>query len=140
MAAEFMEGSVLTRTSKDYKRHHAVFNNFRETLQECDDPGEFFEYCHNDIQRTQEVVLFIKYLYSVRGYRGSSITATLCGLGYCLELLGVDSKFLHTESSRRAIRACGRNPDEAREHHAKRVSRDKDPATGTILQHVRSLY
>ena len=135
-----MEGSVLTRTSKDYKKHHAVFNNFRETLQESDDPGEFFEYCQNDIQRTQEVVLFIKYLYSVRGYRGSSITATLCGLGYCLELLGVDSKFLHTKSSRRAIRACGRSPDEVREHHAQRIHRDKDPATGTILQHVRSLY
>ena len=135
-----MEGCVEPKTRGDYLRHHRVFNNYRGTLpQECD-PGAWFELCLDNRQRTQEMVLFIKYLYRDLGYRGQAVSSLIPGIVYCLDLAGEDSGFLKSTMVRRAVKACGRTPEESRASNILVSAREKEPVTGDIVREVRTLY
>jgi len=136
-AASFLSGSVKKRTHKEYHRKLELLNSYRLTLSEEVDPGEYFQWCNSEEHKAQELVLFIRHLYTSEGKRESEVTSVLSGISYCVDLAGYDSAFLHSKAARRAVKACCRSSAESREHNSKRLSRDKDPVTGNILGCVR---
>ena len=136
-AANFLSGSVKKRTHKEYHRKLELFNSYRLTLSEDVDPGEYFQLCASEEQRTQELILFVRHLYTFEGKRESEVTSILSGISYCVDLAGYDSTFLHSKAARRAVKACSRSSAESRDYNSKRLLRDKDPVTGTILGSVR---
>jgi hypothetical protein len=131
---------VARGTESNYRKSFLLYQEYRATLPQDSDPGEFFESCLSENVRVQELILFVRHLYSERGLREEKVAAVCTGMAYCISVAGHDASFLSSELAKRARRACGRSAEEARAKNQAKLALDKKPVTPSLLERIRSLY
>ena len=140
-ASDFLEKSVTADCRDRYWKAHEKFNDYRATLPELDDPGEWFENCQSEEDRVEEAVMFYRYLYVSLDLRESQVAAIISGVSFCLDVKGHNTMFLESEALRRAQKACRRTPAEARVYNREvRENNIRDPADTELLQKIRTIY
>ena len=139
--SDFLERSVTILSRDQYWRAHGKFNDYRATLTEVDDPGEWFERCEDDNERIEEAALFFLFVYDVLGLRGDQVAKIRTGIAFCLNVRGYDSTFLSSDTIGRALKACRRSTAEARVYNSEvREKNLRNPTSVDLIKQIRIMY
>jgi hypothetical protein len=125
---------VAKGTESNYLKSFLLYQGYRATLPRSSDPGELIELCLSEKARAQELILFIRYLYIVKGFREEKVAAVCTGIAYCVTRAGHSASFLSSELAKRVRRACGRSAEEARAKNLMKLLSDKKPVTSKLLE------
>ena len=90
-ASAFLQKSVKADCRERYWKSHDKCNDYRATLTEGDDPGEWFELCQSDESRIGEAVLFYRYLYETLQLREVQVSSVMSGVIFCMAVGGYDT-------------------------------------------------